>query len=347
MVGVEGSSYRRPGARMLVTDDGKWEGAISGGCLEGDALVKARQAMENDIPMVVTYDTMDDDANSLEVGLGCNGIIDVFFEPVHPNDPANPIVFLKDHVRDGEYHVLATVLKSGNGSDLRPGKRFILTENDSNSIPGRLLEDMRRTLSGEVQGIKIYDDPGELIEVFIERISPDPELVIFGAGYDVIPVVRLAGELGWPVTVTEDCVAHLAPRRFTPSTCLIFAERDAVLEKIKITDHTAAVLMSHNYKYDLAVLDGLLSSDIPYIGVLGPLKRFEKIRAELENRGKLFPESAWSRVHAPIGLDIGAEAPDEIALSILSEIKAFFTGKSAGFLKDRKIPIHDRASREG
>jgi len=329
---------------MLIMDDGKWEGAISGGCLEGDALTRARSVMLNKVPQLVTYDTMDDDANSLEIGLGCNGIIDVFIEPINPNDHSNPVTFLKEYVRNREIHALATIIKSGKGSDFSPGKRFILTDKDSGSIPEWLYADMQHVLEDGNPVNKQYDEPGATHEIFIERISPDLELVIFGAGFDVVPVVRMAGELGWQVTVTEDCVAHLAPKRFTPATCLVYAEREAVLEKIKVNDRTAAILMSHNYKYDLAVLEALLTTDIPYIGILGPLKRYEKLKAEIQSKGNHFPGESFDRIHAPIGLDIGAETPDEIAVSIISEIKAFFTNRSAGFLKDRKTPIHPRES---
>lgn len=343
VVAIEGSSYRRPGARMLIMDDGRWEGAISGGCLEGDALTRARNVMLSNIPELVTYDTMDDDANSLEIGLGCNGIIDVFIEPVNPGDHTNPVAYLKEYVRNREMHALATVLKTGKGSDFKTGKRFILTEKDSVSIPDWLFEDMQQVLDDGNPRIKNYDQPGGIYEVFIERITPDLDLIIFGAGFDVVPVVKIANELGWQVTVTEDCVAHLAPKRFTPSTCLLYAERDAVLEKIIVNERTAAILMSHNYRYDLAVLEALLTTEMPYIGILGPLKRYEKLKAEIKNNKKNhISAESFSRVHAPIGLDIGAETPDEIAVSIISEIKAFFAERSAGFLKNRKIPIHPR-----
>jgi xanthine/CO dehydrogenase XdhC/CoxF family maturation factor len=201
---------------------------------------------------------------------------------------------------------------------------------------------MKKVLDTGIPELKSYTLPDGLAEIFLERINPDIELIIFGAGFDVVPVLKLASELGWQVTVTEDCIAHLAPKRFSAATCIIYAERDAVLDKINITDRTAAVLMSHNYKYDIAVLEALLSTDIPYIGILGPLKRFEKMKDEYMKSGKIFSDSKLNQVHAPIGLDIGAETPDEIALSIISEIKAFFTHRPGSFLKNKKTPIHHR-----
>ncbi len=180
--------------------------------------------------------------------------------------------------------------------------------------------------------------------MFIERIDPGIELIIFGAGYDVISVARLARDLGWAVTVTDDCVAHLAPKRFPVATCVLFADRTAVLDTVPITSRTAAVLMSHNFNYDKAVLQTLLTTDVPYIGMLGPRKRFDKMQDEFIKDGLLVDEKTLSRVHAPIGLDLGAETPDEIALSIIAEIKAFFTQRTGGFLKDKDGPIHERLS---
>ena len=343
VVWVEGSSYRRPGARMLITDDGRWEGAISGGCLEGDALRKARQVMRDGLPIVVTYDTMDDDANSFGVGLGCNGIIDVLIEPIDPADAQNPIEVLREFVQKRDVRVLATVLKADDSTRLKPGTRFVLTEQDSN-VPDWLYADMWDTFTTGKPVTKPFEVSSGTVAVFIERIDPGIELIIFGAGYDVVPVAKLARELGWQVTVTDDCVAHLSPKRFPVATCVLFADRAAVIDQLTITERTAAVLMSHNFNYDRAVLQALLATDVPYIGMLGPRKRFDRMRDEFEKAGHFFTNSDFDRVHSPIGLDLGAETPDEIALSIIAEVKTFFTKRSGGFLKDKSGPIHERLS---
>ena len=342
VVRVDGSSYRRPGARMLITDDGRWEGAISGGCLEGDALRKARQVMRDGQPIVVTYDTMDDNANSFGVGLGCNGIIDVFIEPLDPADSTNAVASLDEFVRQRDVRVLATVLRRDDLTGPQPGQRFVLTEESPGLPPDWLQDDMNAVFSSGKPLTGFYQTKSGHVEVFIERIDPGLELILFGAGYDVIPVARLARELGWQVTVTDDCIAHLSPKRFPAATCVLHADRSVVLDQLTITERTAAVLMSHNFHYDRAVLQALLATDVPYIGMLGPRKRFEKMRAGFEREGFSATEARLERVHAPIGLSIGAETPDEIALSIIAEIKAFFTKQSGGFLKDMPGPIHER-----
>ncbi|MVM29158.1 XdhC/CoxI family protein [Spirosoma sp. HMF4905] len=344
VVYVEGSAYRRPGARMLVSDDGRWEGAISGGCLEGDALRKARQVMLDGKPMVVRYDTMDDDANSLGVGLGCNGIIDVFIEPIDPADPMNPVALLGEFSQLRDRRVIATICRKTPGLTIKEGSRFVLTEQLTDQVPGWLQQDMELVMEVGKPLTSIIPLIGGMVEVFIERLDPGIELVIFGAGYDTIPLTRLATEIGWRVTVTEDCIAHLAPKRFPEATCLLYADANAVTDKLVFTDRTAAVLMSHNYNYDLAVLTKLLPRDVPYIGVLGPRKRYEKMKAHWERMGHSFSPSILGRVHSPIGLDLGAETPDEIALSILSEVKAFFSQRNGGFLTDRPGPIHERVT---
>jgi xanthine/CO dehydrogenase XdhC/CoxF family maturation factor len=344
VVWVEGSSYRRPGARMLITDDGRWEGAISGGCLEGDALRKARQVMLDGEPIVVTYDTMDDSANSFGVGLGCNGIIDVLIEPIDPAAEQNPITMLQEFVRKRDVRTMATVIKGDTSSRLTPGQRFVLTETDDSQIPAWLADDMQEVFSTGKPHTQTYSVAAGTADIFIERIDPGIELIILGAGYDVIPVAKLGRELGWQVTVTDDCVAHLAPVRFPVATCVVFADRSAVLDQLTITERTAAVLMSHNFNYDKAVLQSLLTTDIPYIGMLGPRKRFDKMQAEFEKDGLFFSDAELDRVHAPIGLDLGAETPDEIALSIIAEVKSFFSQRAGGSLKHKSGPIHERLS---
>jgi xanthine/CO dehydrogenase XdhC/CoxF family maturation factor len=346
VVWVEGSSYRRPGARMLITDDGRWEGAISGGCLEGDALRKARQVMRDGSPIVVTYDTMDDGANSFGVGLGCNGIIDILIEPINPVDQQNSVELLREFVQKRDVRVLATVLKADEFTGLTPGTRFVLTEQDASGIPDWLDEPMRDVYDTGKPLTKPFLTASGTVEVFIERIDPGIELIIFGAGYDVVPVAKLARELGWQVTVTDDCIAHLSPKRFPVATCVLFADRASVIDQLAINERTAAVLMSHNFNYDRAVLQALLATPVPYIGMLGPRKRFDKMQAEFEKDGRFFTEADLNRVHAPIGLDLGAETPDEIALSIIAEVKTFYTRHTGGFLKDKPGPIHERPSLE-
>jgi xanthine/CO dehydrogenase XdhC/CoxF family maturation factor len=351
VVKLSGSSYRRPGARMLMTEDGHWWGAISGGCLEGDALRKARKAILDGKSTLVTYDTMNDDsAMNLGVGLGCNGIIDVLIEPLANDGSADAITMLKATQEFKESAVIATVFAT-QGIDVPIGSRLLLLPNGKieSNLPNlelkQLVElDVRTILPARKSENRTYTLAEGEVEMFLEAIQPSIQLYIFGGGYDAVPVTVLAKNLGWKVIVADDCPAHLSPKRFASAEATLCVPRDQVAEKIIVTNYTVAVLMSHNYKFDLAVLKQLIKTDIQYIGLLGPKKRFRKMQDELSEEGIVLSERDLARIYSPIGLDLGAETPEEIALSIIAEIQAHFQGKTAGFLKTKQGYIHDRSA---
>jgi xanthine/CO dehydrogenase XdhC/CoxF family maturation factor len=351
VVNLYGSSYRRPGARMLITDDGRWEGAISGGCLEGDALRKARQVMSSGKSTVVTYDTMDDNNSSFGIGLGCNGIIDVLIEPVIPEQDSNPFQLFKKFAENPhkDLAILATVAKSADEFIIPLGSHWLVKNNGvvtcstSQSLPACLREDIHQALENEKPQYGSYLLNGTPFEVFLEVMHPGIHLIVFGGGYDAIPVVKLAKEMGLGVTVTDDCIAHLAPVRFPHADTIKQVSRFEVTQHLSFSRHTAALLITHNYAYDLAVLDQLLSTQVPYIGILGPRKRTDKILQEYALAGKSFSIEQLEKIYSPVGLDIGAETPEEIALSIISELVAFFNKKPAGNLKNKQGFIHERS----
>lgn len=345
VVRVRGSSYRSPGARMLITDDGKWVGSISGGCLEGDALRKARQVMMDHKPLTVTYDTREESNQNLGIGLGCNGVIDVLIEPIDTADAHNPVSLFKQFIDTQESLALATIFEGPHGV----GEKLIL------HASGKILDGMSdNVLSSEVKQIleslfvskkslaKTFNSSEGPVEVFLELIQPSVSLIIFGGGFDARPVSHLAKSLGWNVRVTDECVAHIAPLFFPTADKLSLCHRDFIDRDFEITPFTACVLMSHNYEYDRDVLKKLLKTETPYIGILGPRKRFDKMQDEFRQAGISLSSEDIHRIHSPIGLDIGAETPDEIAISIISEIQGKFSNRSGGFLKYRNAPIHHR-----
>jgi xanthine/CO dehydrogenase XdhC/CoxF family maturation factor len=351
VVKLFGSSYRRPGARMLITDDGRWEGAISGGCLEGDALRKARQVMSSSKSLVVTYDTMDDNNSSFGIGLGCNGIIDVLIEPVIPGHASNPFNVFRSYATNNnqEIAILATVSKTEDETILPLGSRWLVQHNGLISsgtpqfLPACIQEDIITALQTEKSHYGSYHINKSQIDVFLEVLHPGIQLMVFGGGYDAIPLVNLARDMGMHITVTDDCIAHLAPVRFPKANVIKQINRFELSRHLLFTRYTAAVLISHNFNYDLAVLEQLLATQVPYIGILGPRKRTDKMLKEYELSGKNISAQQLERIYSPVGLNIGAETPEEIALSIISEIQAFFTKKSGGHLKDKRGYIHDRS----
>lgn len=347
VVQVRGSSYRSPGARMLITDDGKWIGSISGGCLEGDALRKARQVMTDNRPLTVTYDTREESNQNLGIGLGCNGVIDVLIEPVDTGSNNNPIKLFKTLIAAREPVALATIfshtLSTGEKLLITSGKEVLISFSN-NKLNDIVMPDLVRVFETKRSEAKKYDFEKNALEVFVELIQPSISLMIFGGGFDARPVSQLAKSLGWEVMVTDECVAHIAPVFFPTADKLSLCQREFIDRDFDVTPFTACVLMSHNYEYDRDVLKKLISSPAPYIGILGPRKRFDKMVEEFAEEGILLSHEDLHRIHSPIGLDIGAEAPDEIALSIISEIQGKFANRSGGFLKYRNAPIHHRDS---
>ena len=285
VVRVRGSSYRSPGARMLITDDGKWVGSISGGCLEGDALRKARQVMTEKKPLTVTYDTREDSNQNLGIGLGCNGVIDVLIEPVDEHDNRSPIRLFETLIASKEPVALATVFSGQTYT----GEKLLINSRSEASVSfsrgalnEQVLHDLSRVFDTRRSEAKEYIIEGEKVAVFIELIQPNVALMIFGGGFDARPVSQLAKSLGWEVTVTDECVAHIAPLFFPTADNLSLCQREYIDRDFNITPYTACVLMSHNYEYDRDVLKKLLSSPSPYIGLLGPRKRFDKMVDEFE-----------------------------------------------------------------
>jgi xanthine/CO dehydrogenase XdhC/CoxF family maturation factor len=346
VVKVRGSSYRSPGARMLITDDGKWVGSISGGCLEGDALRKARQVMADKTPFTVTYDTREESNQNLGIGLGCNGVIDVLIEPIDYNDINNTAHFFENILSLNTPVALATVFASTEKG--QTGKKILLKPNSEQPTSAdqpleKLIHaDLLNVFESKKSEAKKYGHGENETEVFIELIQPAVSLIIFGGGFDARPVSQLAKSLGWTVSVTDECVAHIAPLFFPSVDKLSLCQRNFIDRDFDITPYTACVLMSHNYEYDRDVLKKLIKTETPYIGILGPRKRFDKMLTEFQSEGIQLTTEEFSRIHSPIGLDIGAEAPDEIAISIVSEIQSKFSNRSGGFLKYRNGPIHQR-----
>src|SRR6187200_638364 len=349
VVHVEGSSYRRPGARMLIEDDGQLTGAISGGCLEGDALRKALLVMTEKISRLVTYDTMDDDDAKFGVGLGCNGIIQVLIEPIDTADPDNPIQYLKAVKERRQKAVLITLFSLQDKKDIQYGTCLLLTENGNlightPVLKDVLIADAQEALSNQTSSSKNYISNDHNLTAFVEMIKPPLSVIIIGAGNDVMPLVDMADILGWETTVVDGRANYAKKERFV-SACQVFVSKpEQVLEQIEIDEHTVFLLMTHNYNYDMAMLKQLLQKNVSYIGMLGPKNKRERMLNELKDEGLIFTPQQLSVLHSPVGLDIGAETSEEIALSILAEIKALFAGRDVQSLRTIKEVIHPRSA---
>ena len=349
VVHVEGSSYRRPGARMLIEDDGQLTGAISGGCLEGDALRKALLVMNEKRSRLVTYDTMDDDDAKFGVGLGCNGIIQVLIEPIDATNPNNPIQYLKAINEKRQIAVLITLFSLQDKKDPQYGTCLLLKENGNlidhtPVLKDVLIADASEALINQSSSFKNYISDKQNLTAFIEVIKPPVSVIVIGAGNDVMPLVDMAEILGWETTVVDGRANYAKKERFASACQILVSKPEQVLEQIEIDEHTVFLLMTHNYNYDMAMLRQLLQKNVVYIGMLGPRKKRERMLNELKDEGLNFTEQQLTVLHSPVGLDIGAETSEEIALSILAEIKALFAGKDVQSLRTLKEVIHPRSA---
>jgi xanthine dehydrogenase accessory factor len=347
VVRVEGSSYRRTGARMLVTDDGVWVGGISGGCLEGDALKRARLAITKSEPSLITYDTTQDDAYQIGVGLGCNGIIDVLFTPLHFQDKNNPVEVLKSCIAaNRQTHILLTITGfEGDWAPVKAGEVIQYTGYESLSVFGneafeKMLNEriISQIETGKSAPVQFEFEVWKKVALFIEILLPEIHLVLMGHQYDIYPLARLTKEVGYRITMVSNPL-KINPK-FMDTVDAIFGYDQ--FNEIKIDKYTAIVLMSHDYDTDKINLPKALQTAAFYIGMLGPKVRSEKIIDELADKGKPINHAGMSRIYAPAGLDIGAVSPEEIALSIIAEIKTVFAKREGGFLRRRQTAIHER-----
>jgi xanthine dehydrogenase accessory factor len=347
VVHVDGSSYRRPGARMLINEDGELTGAISGGCLEGDALRKALLVMSQKRSMLVTYDTMDEDDAKLGIGLGCNGIIQVLIEPINTADPDNPIQLLKSLAAMRQKAVLITLFSLENKKGPQPGTCLLLRETgqakgNSSILNEILIKDGMQVLANGNSLFRNYISENQSLTAFIELIEPAVSLIVIGAGNDVIPLVAMAEIMGWETTVIDGRPNYAKKERFSPTCQVLVSKPEKVLEQIATDEQTVFLLMTHNYNYDMAMLLQLLQKNVIYVGMLGPKKKLERMLGEWEELGIHLIKEQLASVHSPVGLDIGAETSEEIALSILSEIKAVLSGKQGLSLHSNTGTIHSR-----
>jgi xanthine dehydrogenase accessory factor len=343
VVHVEGSSYRRPGARMLVTEDGMLTGAISGGCLEGDALRKALNAIAQQENKLVTYDTTDEDDAKFGVQLGCNGIVHILFEPIK-TEGKSPIDLLKALAQKRADAILVTMFSLQHPE--QPGTCLLYRKDTSLStsevfLSEKLQADAQQAFENKTSQVGQYTLNERSFSAFIEFKAPPVKVIIAGAGNDVQPLIEMTDILGWECIVVDGRPAQATFQRFPKATQVIVAKAQEVLSKISFDEQTAFLLMTHNYNYDLALLSEVITKEVSYIGILGPKKKLERMLDEMKEQGINPTEKELSKIHGPVGLDLGAETAEEIALSIVAEIKAVFAGRTAAFLKEKQQAIHD------
>jgi xanthine dehydrogenase accessory factor len=347
VVSVRGSAYRRPGARLLVPEFGEPVGNISAGCLEADVAEIAKTVMADGRPRMTTFDLTADDESVWGWGLGCNGAIDVFVEPA--DKAAEVAGALRMAVEEERPIAMVTVLDSpapavGQGNRLLVGPGGSLRGGLGNpEVDVRAQEIAVELLGKERSEVRAIPAPAGEVRVFVEVLEPPLRLVVCGAGHDAIPLVRAASSLGWRALVADDRGEFLTHERFPEASGFVRVERpDEISDAAAVDERTFVVVMTHNFLRDKDYLRSLASSPAPYVGMLGPGDRTERLLQQLADEGATPTEQQRARIHGPAGLDLGGETPEEIAQAIVAEMLAVRRGRAGGFLKDRKGPIHGR-----
>ena len=289
VVGIEGSAYRLPGARMLIVD-GKWiAGSISGGCLEDDVVLRARDAIETNQALVTTYDTTSDDDIVFGVGLGCKGVITILIEPIRAaGRGVDFIAFAKSCIEERIPGIAATVIRTEGETRAATGSRIVARSGTFQSdVEDEGLENAMRSalhVDRETALLRVSHEERAAL-VFIERIEPPTPLVVFGAGHDAMPVVRLAKDLGWHVTLVDHRPAYATRERFPEADRIVQGSPQEAVGQLTLEPATLALVMTHNYLRDLELLELLLPAPVRYLGLLGPRRRTEQILGDLKEKG--------------------------------------------------------------
>lgn len=313
IVSVRGSSYRKEGAKMLIGLDGLTYGTISGGCLEEDLYYRAIEVIESSTPNVVTYDLMSEDDLGWGQGAGCNGVIDVYVEPFYWSYP----VLLDDF---SIYHSLA--------NEIEKKKEIISAITINTEQPLRYYYSSEGELIGRTESpvemasyIKSFNQRDLYFEsvnlmggnqtVILEKYKPKENLYIFGAGPDTEPLVKLAANLDFSITVIDPRGNRCNKDNFKAADALVVEFPSTFLLNHNIEPESYVIIMTHNFERDKSILCSLMNHPLKYLGILGPRRRTKRL---------VSPHNIPEHIHSPIGLNIDAEGAEEISFSILAEL---------------------------
>jgi xanthine/CO dehydrogenase XdhC/CoxF family maturation factor len=317
-----GSTYSKPGQRILIAANGDYQGLVSGGCLEGDLAERARSVISAGRPAPVTYDLRDEADAVWGLGVGCNGLIRVFLQPLLAERQYEPFAAIVRCLVGRERAGVATVIES-DAKSLSPGTTLI-ARGDAVEAAAELPRAESERLAGRarraaVTGVtELVAEPG--LSVLYACLKPIPKLLILGAGLDAMPLVGVASELGWFVTVADHRPAYLQRGGFQRAERALLVVPGRVADALPLGEFDAVIVMSHHLETDKKYLAELKDFALPYLGVLGPRARRDRL---LESLCDEAPDLA-ARLRGPVGLDIGADSPESIALSIVAELQTTF-----------------------
>ena len=333
-----GSTYRKPGALMLIAANGDYAGLLSGGCLEGDLREHARSVIETGEPRIVSYDMRGPEDLLWGLGLGCEGAMQILLLRAGPDRDWQPLTHLARALAGHAPTAIGIVTESARpdlpagtitlplraGADAAPQAQAPL---GGQSVQAALADAVR---SGHVSWVEGESPPWK---VFVLPLSLPPRLLLLGAGPDAAPVVDFAARLNWKVTLVDHRPAYAQVSHFPLAERVILARPDDLSGVLDLAGYSAAVVMSHHLPSDLAYLRALAQTAIPYVGLLGPAVRREKLLADLGPQAR----ELSARLRAPVGLALGGRTPESIALAIVAEVHAFVHG--AGALHAESHPL--------
>jgi xanthine/CO dehydrogenase XdhC/CoxF family maturation factor len=330
VVRTRGSTYRKPGARMLVSKDGETTGMVSGGCLEKELAQHGKAVIRSLKPSLVSYDT--------RRLLGCHGVLDLLIEPILPLDGEGLFSTVHDCLARRISLVTSTLFHADGLLEDWLGSYPLVAEDGTRfgakELPEPIGVDGRSVLRAGPAIERHYELEGASASVLLHNVAPPPRLYICGAGPDVVPLASFASQLKWEVIVARH--ASEAAPDLPPGCKLVTAGAEELAAEICPDARTACVIMTHQFGRDLAWLSALLPLKLPYVGLLGPTARRQQLLNHVMDTPRdLFDWAMFDSLHGPAGLDLGADGPEEIALSIVSEIKAVLAGRPGGSLRDR------------
>ena len=313
-----GSTYSKAGHRILLAANGDYRGLVSGGCLEGDLAERARGVIANRHAATVTYDLRDSADDLWGLGVGCNGLLRVFLQPLLATDHYQPFAAIAECLAGTRRAGVATVIESQR-MEVAVGATAVVGEagervfGASEAAAPLLRAAGRAAMRSDSAGLGT--EHGCLI--LHAPLHPIPKLLVLGAGLDAIPLVGMATELGWFVTVADHRPGYLARGGFERAERAVLVEPEKLAAALQLDEFDAIVVMSHHLATDRKYLAELAGVDSRYLGVLGPRAGRDRLLQELPEAGQL-----RERLKGPVGLDIGADSPESIALSILADLQA-------------------------
>lgn len=316
-----GSTYSKTGAQMLINADGDFQGMLSGGCLEGDLAERAGRVLNTGQPQLVTYDLGQNDEDLWGLGVGCDGLMRIFLQPLHAESAYQPFTAMTVALSGDNPQVAATVLESETAAAI-PGQSLVLIDgvaaykSTGQSITAALKAAAKLALSkAQSFATEVATDDGK-VKVLITLLQPPPRVLVLGAGLDAQPVVRMISELGWRISVQDHRPTYIQRGNFTVADQVLCVPAEQLAQSVEINRFDAVIVMSHHLATDRQYLKQLAPSEIPYIGLLGPRDRHDRLLADLgADAGML-----RGRIRGPAGLDIGGRGPASIALSIVAEM---------------------------